>query len=280
KLAPEANNDALPSNAPTEALLTSPGTTLGTVAYMSPEQALGKELDARTDLFSFGVVLFEMATGARPFSGNTSAALFDAILSKAPVSRMQVNPQVPAKLEQIINKALEKDREVRYQHAADLLADLNRLKRDTSSGRFEAAASSPPTPRDVEAHDHAPLQQLVSGSIIIAGLIKRHKKAVLGIIALTVALAVLGSFLLHRPTQPSVELTQKRLTFNSNENPVQSEAISPDGKYLAYSDLAGIHVKLLSTGEERLIPRPAGVPARANWGVASWFPDVTQLLAA
>jgi eukaryotic-like serine/threonine-protein kinase len=118
-----------------------------------------------------------------------------------------------------------------------------------------------------------------SDSQVIAGLVTRHKKAAIGAVAVLVALAGLAWYLLRRPPKPSAELTQKRLTFNSSENAVQSAAISPDGKYLAYSNPAGIHVKLLSTGEERLIPRPAGVPASAWWLVASWFPDGTQLLA-
>src|ERR1700691_2853353 len=169
--------------------LTSPGTALGTVAYMSPEQVRGKDLDARTDLFSFGAVLYEMATGALPFRGETSAVISEGIMNRAPLPALRLNRYLPPPLESVINKALEKDRNLRYQHASEIRTDLQRLKRDTESGRTSAVSSG------IVAFDKAPAVRFV----------KLWKIAVP---VLLIALLVGGS-LYYRSQQQSKQLTDK-----------------------------------------------------------------------
>ncbi len=236
--------------------LTSPGSTIGTIAYMSPEQVSGKELDPRTDLFSFGVVLYEMATSKLPFNGETSGVIFRDILDRPPVAPSRVNPDVSPRLEEIIQKCLEKDRDVRCQSAAELRADLKRLKRDTESGKFTTqvrAAKNVPSPVWKK-----PFAIATTAIILVASL-------------------AAGWF--HWHTKPSKSRqsvpTQQRLTTNSSENAVSASAISPDGKYLAYADKSGIYLRLMTTGEiHPLLSRGHDVTS------LGWFPDSSQLFAS
>jgi serine/threonine protein kinase len=239
--------------------LTSPGAALGTVAYMSPEQVRGKELDTRTDLFSFGAVLYEMATGTLPFRGDTSGVIFDSILNRAPTPAVRLNPEMPAELERIINKALEKDCDLRYQSAAELRADLKRLRRDTESGRQASRESA------TEAPVFAPPRRY-SWKFISA--------CVLALFLLAVGF---GFHWFRNQQSTSFKMVRERqLTHAPSENRLLGAAISPDGKHLAYTDTKGLHLSVIETGEVHDIPLPEELRTHL-WDV-NWFPDGEKLL--
>ena len=248
-----------------EELLTSPGTALGTVAYMSPEQALGQDLDARTDLFSFGVVLYEMATGRQAFSGTTSAAIFDGILHHAPTSPVRLNPECPAELEHIINKALEKDRGVRYQVASEMRADLKRLKRDTDSGRAAQAVMA--SPEQILGPAAKAVAERPAGGVLRAKYI----------IPAAVVLLLVGAFLAYRYRPAKAPSGPGKITQISHWNkPIGTARLSPDGRTVAFGSLVGgvgqVFVMLASGGEPLQLTRD-----ESDKYVDDFSPDGTEI---
>jgi len=237
-LQPEQNKNRLPA----DLFLSRTGITMGTAAYMSPEQVRGEKLDPRTDLFSFGLVLYEMATGKRAIKGETGPELQQAVLDQVPIPPRILNAALPAKLEKVILRSVEKDRHARYQSASEIRADLQKLK------------------GEMEAH-HLRWWAMGAGVALVAVSsiwFARHQR---------------------QSPPPFPELKLHQLTANSPENNVLGGMISPNGRYLAYSDLRGLHVKVLETGETRTIPRPKELGLSFDWKCAAWSPDSRRFLA-
>jgi serine/threonine protein kinase/Tol biopolymer transport system component len=249
---PETRSQEARTAPAVELSLSLTGVAMGTAPYMSPEQVRGEKLDARTDLFSFGLVLYEMATGKQAFSGNTVAALREAILNRTPVRAPEVNPELPSGLEEIINRALEKDRNLRYQSAAAMLEDLHRLRTITAR----------------------PNTLAYRGAKFIQG----HRELA---VAALISLLLVGGLSIWEARQVGIRSSERQLPVErqltrSTERRMLGTAISSDGRFIASTTTTGLHLSTIETGEVRDIPLPEEF--RTNLWFVSWFPDNEKLL--